>query len=166
MSKVIADPEVRLLATISATLKGDYLDPQESIWGRKSIRFWGDDAMRRVLIWGLFVLVLSAPVIAVVGDPMPDVSKLPAYYGTTSQCADGAPFGVLLLSDNDAGYAAVFFKPDDSGKARVPIVVVKISGDTDTVYIDLDRDGKVDRQGEPGEPGIGEGVCDIIHDIK
>lgn len=55
--------------------------------------------------------------------------------------------GLYLLDDSTRPLAVVFYEPE---------------GDIKIILADGNRDGKVDARGLPGDPGIGNGPCDLL----
>ena len=101
---------------------------------------------------------------------MPDLSLLEPRSLRPVPCPTGMVIGRQGFnepgSDVSLNEAVVWYATPTDARALRPFIVVLFRTDTPNgvirIYADLDRDGRVDFSGMPGDPELGEGACDVV----
>ena len=120
----------------------------------------------------LLVLLLASVGSAAVGGKMPDLKAL-GYVITrplTSLLICESGKEVYAIGYNKKGRensrlfdaVAMYASPKDPHNRPFAIVIFSGPSEIRSVYIDRNRDGKIDAEGQPGDPGVPIGPCGIL----
>src|SRR3990167_8420206 len=122
--------------------------------------------MRRfAALVAVFLFALTFPGHAA-GEPMPDVWSMQE----TARGVIFAPCGIFpdILFDGgtdddpDYDWVAFFEEKDDLSKKPHPLIVIYVPElEIEMVYVDINRDGKVDRSGPPDQEGF-HNLCEAL----